>query len=61
MSEQQVEFRDLRRKVKRLGGTDIGMSDRKEKRFYVVYQNNKIHFGAKYGHTYYDHQDVRHG
>lgn len=57
MSEQQVELRNLRRKAKKLGASDIGMSDRKEKRFYVIYQNNIIHFGAKYGLTYYDHGD----
>ena len=52
-----AELRDLKRKVKRLGGSNLTMSDRKEKRFCVVYQNNKIHFGLKYGLTFYDHGD----
>lgn len=53
----QVDLRSLKRKVIRFGGTDIMMSDRKEKRFCVVFQGKKIHFGAKYGMTYYDHGD----
>ena len=41
------------------GATEIGKSDRKDKRLFVVYQGRKIHFGAKHGETFFDHQDEK--
>ena len=43
------------------GATEIGKSDRKDKRLFVVYQGRKIHFGAKHGETFFDHQDQKKG
>ena len=40
-----------------LGAIDFGESSRKDKRFYVVYNNKYIHFGSRNGQTFYDHQD----
>lgn len=39
------------------GATNFGISNRKNKRFYVVYNGKYIHFGSKNGTTYYDKQD----
>jgi hypothetical protein len=40
-----------------LGAIDFGESIRKDKRFYVVYNNKYIHFGSRSGQTFYDHHD----
>lgn len=47
----------LRKKALKLGATDFGLSTKKDKRFYIVYNNKLIHFGAKHGKTYIDHHD----
>lgn len=44
----------LRDKALKLGATDIRRSNRKNKRFYVVYKNKKINFGSPNSFTYYD-------
>ena len=49
----------LKGKAEELGATDIGLSSRKGKRFYVVYNDKTIHFGAKEGKTYIDHGDEK--
>ena len=36
------------------GARDFGVSERNNKRFYVIYNDKKINFGSKDGHTYYD-------
>ena len=41
----------------KLGATDLDVSEKKDKRFYVVYDGKKIHFGAKNGKTFIDHKD----
>ena len=41
----------------KLGATDFGKSKRKNKRFYVIYDDKIIHFGSDVGRTYYDHKD----
>jgi hypothetical protein len=41
----------------KLGASDFGKSKRKNKRFYVVYDDKIIHFGSDVGLTYYDHKD----
>jgi len=47
----------LYKKAISLGATDLGFSDRRDKRFYVIYGNKIIHFGSKNGKTYIDHHD----
>ena len=44
-------------KAKQLGASEFGLSDRKDKRFYVRYNNKIIHFGLKNGETFIDHHD----
>ena len=40
----------LKQKALNLGATDFGKSNRKNKKYFVVYDNKKIHFG----HSSYD-------
>lgn len=47
----------LRQKAQLYGATDFGLSPKKNKRFYVIYNNKIIHFGSKFGSTYIDHND----
>ena len=49
---------DLEQKAKKLGATEFGMSGTKTKRFYVIYNNKIINFGAKNGKTFIDHGDI---
>ena len=49
----------LKEKSIRLGASQFGLSSRKNKRFYVVYNDKIIHFGLKNGQTYFDHQDKK--
>lgn len=39
------------------GATDFGLSNRKNKRFYVLYNGKYIHFGSKSGSTFIDNND----
>ena len=48
---------DLYKKALKLGCSDFGISTRKNKRFYVVYDDHIIHFGSKTGSTYIDHHN----
>ena len=41
----------------KLGASQFGISQRINKRFYVIYNDKYIHFGSKNGHTYIDHHD----
>ena len=47
----------LKQKAYQLGATEFGKSNVEGKRFYVKYQNKKIHFGAQGGSTFIDHKD----
>ena len=48
----------LRKKAKSLGALDFGISQRKNKRFYVLIHNGlTIHFGSKNGNTFIDHHN----
>jgi hypothetical protein len=40
-----------------LGATDFDVSEKKDKKFYVIYNGKKIHFGAKNGKTFIDHKN----
>jgi hypothetical protein len=42
-----------------LGATDFGISNRKNKRFYVIYNNKPIHFGSNTNNTFIDHHDEK--
>ena len=44
-------------KAKKYGATDFGKSDEKNKRYFVIYKNNKINFGLLGGHTFIDHHN----
>ena len=43
--------------LKMTGVSEFGNSNRVGKRFYVVYNGRKIHFGSKTNNTFYDHGD----
>jgi hypothetical protein len=47
----------LEAKAKKYGATSLGLSTRKNKRLFVIYNGKAIHFGAKNGSTYVDHHD----
>ena len=48
---------NLYNKALKLGASDFGESKRKDKRFYVIYDNKIINFGSKTGSTFIDHKD----
>jgi hypothetical protein len=48
---------ELRNKARLYGATELGLSHKKNKRFYVIYNNKKIDFGSEFGNTYIDHGD----
>lgn len=50
---------NLYNKALSLGASDFGISNRKDKRFYVVFNGKPIHFGSKTGNTYIDHHDEK--
>ena len=47
----------LEKKAFILGASKLGLSDRINKRFYVIYHDKYIHFGSKNGNTYIDHHN----
>ena len=48
----------LRKKAKSLGALEFGLSQTKNKRFYVIIPNGvTIHFGSKNGNTFIDHHN----
>ena len=49
---------NLYNKAIALGATDFGISNRKGKRFYVIY-NKPIHFGSDTNNTFIDHHDEK--
>jgi hypothetical protein len=53
----KVKMSDLYEKALKLGATEFGKSNRKGKRFYVIYKGKIIHFGSDVGSTFIDHQD----
>ena len=52
-----MNINKLKTKALSLGASEFGISDRKNKRYYVVYQDKVIHFGSKTGQTFIDHGD----
>lgn len=49
----------LKNKALSLGASEFGESDRKNKRFYVVYDNKIIHFGSPTAKTFLEHNDEK--
>ena len=49
---------DLEQMAKNLGATEFGLSGTKMKRFYVIYNNKIINFGAKNAKTVIDLGDI---
>lgn len=49
----------LYKKALKYGASDFGISDKKDKRFFVIYDNHMINFGYKYGKTYIDHHNKK--
>ena len=52
-----MNINKLKTKALSLGASEFGISERKTKRYYVVYQDKQIHFGSKTGQTFIDHGD----
>ena len=50
---------DLKKKALELGASYFGRSNRKDKRYVVIYDNKKIHFGKFGGNTFIDHHDLK--
>ena len=48
---------NLRNKALRHGASEFGVSNRRNKKFYVVYNGKSIHFGAKGYSDYTKHKD----
>ena len=48
----------LEYKALKLGASKLGISNRFNKRFYVIYNNKTIHFGSKNGKTFIDHRNT---
>ena len=46
-------------KAREYGATELGVSNVKGKRLYIVYNNKKINFGSDVGQTYIDHRDEK--
>ena len=49
----------LKNKALSLGASEFGESDRKNKRFYVVYDNKIVHFGSPTAKTFLEHNDEK--
>ena len=52
-----MNINKLEQKAFKLGASEFGISNRINKRFYVIYNNKYIHFGSKNGNTYIDHHN----
>jgi hypothetical protein len=52
-----MNYEQLEKKAFKLGASQFGISNRLNKRFYVIYNNKTIHFGSKTGKTYIDHRN----
>ena len=50
---------NLKAKAMSLGATEFGRSNVIGKRFYVIYNNNKINFCSATGKTFIDHKDKK--
>ena len=47
----------VKRKAKKLGATEVGFSNRKGKKYYVIYKGRIIHFGATGYSDFLEHRD----
>jgi hypothetical protein len=57
MKKQLPDYNLARLYSLRLGASDFGYSNRKNKRFMVIYEGKKIHFGDPEMDNYLIHQD----
>jgi hypothetical protein len=48
---------ELKYKALELGASDLGLSQVKTKKYYVIYNDKKINFGSAHGKTFLDHKD----
>ncbi len=46
---------DLKNKALELGASDLGLSQIKTKKYYVINNDKKINFGSVHGKTFLDH------
>jgi len=54
-----MSIEELRRKAIQLGATDLRRSTRSGKKWMVIYQGKKIHFGDKKYHDFTMHRDEK--
>lgn len=47
----------VKRKAKKLGASEVGISERKGKKYYVIYKGKIIHFGAEGYSDFLEHKD----
>jgi hypothetical protein len=48
---------ELQKKAIKLGATKFGISDKSEKRFFVIYKDKLINFGSQSRNTFFDNPD----
>ena len=48
---------ELKNKALELGASDLGLSQMKHKKYFVIYNDKKINFGSAHGKTFLDHKD----
>ena len=54
---QGEDFKKLQKKAKKLGATSCDLSQRKNNKYMVEYDNKKIHFGSANTEDYLNHKD----
>ena len=54
-----MTIEELKQKAIKLGASDLGVSKRKDKKYYVIYNDKKINFGSASGKTFLDHHDTK--
>ena len=52
------KFNIVKEKALKLGASSVGISNLKNKKYYVIYKGKKIHFGAKGYSDYLEHGDM---
>ena len=57
---QGDDFKRLQKKAKKLGATSLDVSQRKNNKYMVEYDNKKIHFGSANSEDYLNHKDPVH-
>ena len=52
-----MTLEQIKDKALTLGATGVGYSTRKGKKYYIEYNEKKIHFGSDVSKTFLDHKD----